>query len=77
MEPIQLPEAIGSALPASLPGTGSGAPDAEETQTRVEFNGLAEALADLVRLTNPERVLGASSISLLQWTRVGRPWRCE
>ena len=59
MEPIYLPEAVGPSLPASFPGTGSGsrAPDAEaeETETRVEFDGLAEALADLGRLTKPRK----------------------
>jgi hypothetical protein len=50
MEPIYLLEAVGSALPASVPGTGSRAPDAEETNIRVEFDWLTESLADLGRL---------------------------
>jgi len=50
MEPIYLLEAVGFALPASVPRTGSRAPDAEETETRVEFDWLAESLGDLGRL---------------------------
>ena len=40
----------GSVLPASFPGTGSRAPNAEEAEIRVEFDWLAELLADLGRL---------------------------
>ena len=52
---IYLPdsESIGPALPASLPGTR--VPDAEETETCVKFDWLAEALADLGRLNGFRR----------------------
>ena len=40
-------EAVRSALPASFPRAGSWVPNAEETETRVEFDWLAELLADL------------------------------
>ena len=43
MDSIYLPEAVSSALPTSFPGTGPG--------SRVEFDGLADALADLGRFT--------------------------
>jgi len=50
MEPINSRAAVGSAVLASLPGTGSWAPDAEETEPRFKFEGFAVSLADLGRL---------------------------
>ena len=47
MESIYLLEAVGSALPASFPRKESRVPTAEETETRVKFDWLAESLAGL------------------------------
>jgi hypothetical protein len=50
MELIYLLKAVEFVFSASFPGIGSWAPNAEETETGVEFDWLAESLANLGRL---------------------------
>ena len=45
-----LPETVGSVLPAPFPWTESWSPSAEERETRIKFDWLAESLIDLGRL---------------------------